>query len=141
MVEICTVGGYNEVGKNSTAIKIGDEVYILDLGIHLENYVKYTRDEDIINIRPKELMDTGSVPDISAIDDWKSKVRMVMPTHAHLDHLGAIPYLANNFKANVMCTPFTSEVLKGILTEDKIRLNSKVRSMSANSAFQASGNV
>ena len=141
MVEICTVGGYNEVGKNSTAIKIDDEAYILDLGIHLENYVKYTRDEDIINIKPKELMDTGSVPDISAIEDWKSKVRMILPTHAHLDHLGAIPYLANNFKANVMCTPFTSEVLNGILAEDKIKLNGKVRSMSANSSFQASGNV
>ena len=141
MVEICTVGGYNEVGKNSTAIKIDDEAYILDLGIHLENYVKYTRDEDIINIKPKELMNTGSVPDISAIEDWKSKVRMILPTHAHLDHLGAIPYLANNFKANVMCTPFTSEVLNGILAEDKIKLNGKVRSMSANSSFQASGNV
>ena len=141
MVEICTVGGYNEVGKNSTAIKIDDEAYILDLGIHLENYVKYTRDEDIINIKPKELMNTGSVPDISAIEDWKSKVRMILPTHAHLDHLGAIPYLANNFNANVMCTPFTSEVLNGILAEDKIKLNGKVRSMSANSSFQASGNV
>ena len=141
MVEICTVGGYNEVGKNSTAIKIDDEAYILDLGIHLENYVKYTRDEDIININPKELMNTGSVPDISAIEDWKSKVRMILPTHAHLDHLGAIPYLANNFNANVMCTPFTSEVLNGILAEDKIKLNGKVRSMSANSSFQASGNV
>ncbi|MBI2660546.1 RNase J family beta-CASP ribonuclease [Candidatus Woesearchaeota archaeon] len=136
MIEICTIGGYNEVGKNSTAVKIGDEVYILDLGIHLENYVKYTRDEDIIDIHPRELMKAGAVPDVSLIDDWKSKVKLVMPTHAHLDHLGAIPYLGNNFNAGIMCTPFTSEVLKGILTEDKIRLNSKVKSMSANSAFQ-----
>lgn len=141
MIEICTIGGYNEVGKNSTAIKVDDEVYILDLGIHLENYVKYTQDEDLIDINPNELMKAGAVPDISAIDDWKPKVKMVMPTHAHLDHLGAIPYLANNFKADIMCTPFTSEVLKGILTEDKIKLNSKIRSMSANSFFQASGNV
>ena len=56
MVEICSIGGYNEVGKNSTAIKIDDEVYVLDLGIHLENYVKYTKDEDIIDINPKKLM-------------------------------------------------------------------------------------
>ena len=141
MVEICTVGGYNEVGKNSTAIKIGDEAYVLDLGIHLENYVKYTQDEDIVSISPKELMKAGAVPDISAIDDWKRSVKMVLPTHAHLDHLGAIPYLANNLKVPIMCTPFTSEVLNGILTEDKIRLGSKVRSMSANSSFNASNNV
>ncbi|MBI2658599.1 RNase J family beta-CASP ribonuclease [Candidatus Woesearchaeota archaeon] len=137
MVEICTIGGYNEVGKNSTAIKIGDDAYVFDLGIHLENYVKYTQDEDIVDISPKELMKAGAVPDISAIEDWKNNVKMILPTHAHLDHLGAIPYLANNFKAPIMCTPFTSEVLKGILTEDKIKLNNKIRSMSANSSFQA----
>ena len=141
MVEICTVGGYNEVGKNSTAVKIGNEVYILDLGIHLENYVKYTQDEDIVDIDPKALMKAGAVPDVSAISDWKDKVKMVLPTHAHLDHVGALPYIANTFKAPIMCTPFTSEVLKGILTEDKIRLNNKIRSMSANSSFQASSNV
>lgn len=141
MVEICAVGGYNEVGKNSTAIKIGDEVYILDLGIHLENYVKYTQDEDIVAVDPKALMKAGAVPDISAISDWKDKVRMILPTHAHLDHVGALPYLANSFKSPMMCTPFTSEVLNGILTEDKIRLNSKIRSMSANSFFDASSNV
>ncbi|MBI2557864.1 RNase J family beta-CASP ribonuclease [Candidatus Woesearchaeota archaeon] len=141
MVEICTIGGYNEVGKNSTAVKIGDEVYIFDLGIHLENYIKYTQDEDIVSVNPKELMKVGAVPDVSAIDDWKSKVKMILPTHAHLDHIGAIPYLANNFKVPIMCTPFTSEVLNGILTEDKIKLDSKIRSMSANSSFQASSNI
>src|SRR3989344_2576985 len=141
MVEICTIGGYNEVGKNSTAVKIGDEVYVLDLGIHLENYIKYTQDEDLVSVAPNELMNAGAVPDISAIDDWKSNVKMILPTHAHLDHVGAIPYLANNFKAPIMCTPFTSEVLNGILAEDKIKLSSKVKSMSANSFFQASSNV
>ena len=141
MVEICTVGGYNEVGKNSTAVKIDNEVYILDLGIHLENYIKYTQDEDLVVANPNELMRVGAVPDVSAVDGWKSKVKMILPTHAHLDHLGAIPYLGNNFKAPIMCTPFTSEVLKGILTEDKIRLNSKIKSMSANSSFQVSDGV
>jgi len=141
MIEICTIGGYNEVGKNSTAIKIDDEVYILDLGIHLENYIKFTQDEDLVVADSKELMHAGAVPDISAIDDWKDKIRMIMPTHAHLDHVGAIPYLGNNFKSRIMCTPFTSEVLKGILTEDKIKLNNKIKSMSANSSFQSSSNV
>src|SRR3989344_5059473 len=130
MIEICTVGGYNEVGRNSTAIKIDDE-----------NYVKYTQDEDLVVVEPKELMKAGAVPDVSAIDDWKQKIKMIMPTHAHLDHLGAIPYLSNNFRAPIMCTPFTSEVLNGIITEDKIRLSNKIKSMSANSSFSPSSNV
>ncbi|MBI2647294.1 MBL fold metallo-hydrolase [Candidatus Woesearchaeota archaeon] len=126
MIEICTIGGYDEVGKNSTAIRIDDDVYILDLGIHLENYIKYTQDEDIVIAESEELMHAGAVPNISAIDDWRNKIKMILPTHAHLDHLGAIPYLANNFKAPIMCTPFTSEVLKGILTEDKIKLKYQI---------------
>ncbi len=141
MVEICTIGGYNEVGKNSTAVRVGDEVYVLDLGIHLENYIKYTEDEDLVVAEPRELMKAGAIPDVSAIDDWKDKVRMILPTHAHLDHVGAIPYIANNFKAPIMCTPFTSEVLKGIIAEDKIKLSSRIKSMSANSTFEASSNV
>jgi len=141
MVEICTVGGYNEVGRNCTAVKIGNEAYILDLGIHLENYIKYTQDEDIVNVNTKELMDLGAIPNISVISDWKNNIKMVLPTHAHLDHIGAIPYLANSIKAPIMCTPFTAEVLNGILTEDKIKLNSKIRSMSSNSMFKISDNV
>ena len=64
MVEICSIGGYDEVGKNSTAIKIGEEVYLLDLGLHLENYVKFTEDEEIVSINPKDLINAGAVPDI-----------------------------------------------------------------------------
>ena len=141
MVEICTVGGYNEVGGNSTAVKIGNDAYVLDLGLHLENYIRLTEEEDVVTASPKDLMNAGAVPNISAIDDWKNNVKMILPTHAHLDHVGAIPFLGNNFKSNVMCTPFTAEVLKGILTEDKIRMNAKVMSMSANSAFRASDDV
>ena len=141
MVEICAVGGYNEVGGNCTAVKIGNEAYVLDLGLQLENYIKLTEDEDVVAASQKSLMSAGAVPDISAIDDWKNNVKMMLPTHAHLDHIGAIPFLGNSFKSNVMCTPFTAEVLKSILTEDKIKLNSKVMSMSANSAFKASDEV
>ncbi|HLG23557.1 MAG TPA: RNase J family beta-CASP ribonuclease [Candidatus Nanoarchaeia archaeon] len=141
MVEICTVGGYNEVGKNSTAIKVGNEVFILDLGLHLENYIKFTEDEEMANLKADELIKEGAVPNTQSISDWKNNVKMILPTHAHLDHVGAIPFLANEFKANVMCTPFTSEVLKGILNEEKMRINSKIRSLSSNSSFQATPNV
>jgi len=141
MVEICSIGGYDEVGKNSTAIKIGEEVYLLDLGLHLENYVKFTEDEEIVSINPKDLINAGAVPDISRINDWKDRLKMILPTHAHLDHIGAIPYLASSLKAPIMGTPFTTEVLNSILTDDKIKINNRLRSLSANSSFKASDNV
>ena len=65
MIDIYAVGGYTEVGKNCTAIKIDDEVIVIDLGLALENYIKLTEDADIIKISPEKLMDAGAVPDIS----------------------------------------------------------------------------
>ncbi|MBA3063931.1 ribonuclease J, partial [Candidatus Woesearchaeota archaeon] len=77
MIEICTVGGYNEVGKNMTAVNVDNEVVILDMGIHLESYIKYTEDEDIINVEPSELIKVGAVPDITKIEKWKNNVKAI----------------------------------------------------------------
>src|SRR3990167_6833655 len=107
MIEIAAVGGYDEVGRNMTAVKVDDEVVIFDIGIHLENYTGFTQDEDLINIDPQILINVGAVPDISKIDDWKAKVKAIIPSHAHLDHLGGIPFLANFYRAPILCTPFT----------------------------------
>src|SRR3989344_5693230 len=96
MIQIQAIGGYNEVGKNCTAIKIDDEIIILDMGIHLDNYIEYTKDEELTYINPEELIEVGAIPDINSIE--KELVKAIIPTHAHLDHVGAIPYLANKFK-------------------------------------------
>ena len=44
-IEICTVGGYDEVGKNCTMIRVDDEAIIIDMGLHLPNYIRYTEEE------------------------------------------------------------------------------------------------
>ena len=63
MIEICAVGGYNEVGKNMTAVKVDDDVIILDMGLHLESYIRYTEDEDIRDVSSKELLNHfSSIP-------------------------------------------------------------------------------
>src|SRR3990167_5969267 len=112
MIEIYAVGGYNEVGKNCTAIRVDDEAVVIDLGIHLESYIKLTEDEDIINVNPERLMKAGAIPDISAISKIMDKVKAVIISHAHLDHLGAVPYLAEKFDAPIIGTPFTIEVIR-----------------------------
>jgi ribonuclease J len=141
MIEICTVGGYNEVGKNMTAIKIDDEVVIIDMGIHLESYIKYTEDEELLNVDPSELIKVGAVPDITKIEEWKDKVKAIIPTHAHLDHLGALPYLGSNYNAPILGTPFTIEVLKSILKNEGITIKNKMRKLACNSVFQISKNI
>ena len=141
MIDICTVGGYNEVGKNMTAVNVDGEVVIFDMGIHLESYIKYTEDEDIINVDPSELIKVGAVPDITKIEKWKDKVKAIIPTHAHLDHIGAVPYLGNNYDAPILGTPFTIAVLKTILKDEKITIKNKIRTLAPNSVFQLSKNL
>jgi len=136
-IEICTIGGYNEVGKNCAAIKIDKTVIICDMGVFLENYIKLTEDEDIIIISTKKLMKAGAIPDISAIKDWKKDVKAIIPSHAHLDHVGAIPFLAKKFKkAELLATPYTAEVIKAILKDEKMSIPNKIKILSPNAVYQ-----
>ncbi len=141
MIEVAAVGGYDEVGRNMTAVKIDDEVVIFDIGIHLENYTSYTQDEDLINIDPETLIGVGAVPDISKIDDWKDRVKAIIPSHAHLDHLGGIPFLANFYRAPILCTPFTGAVLKTILKDEKIKMKSQIKIINLNATFRISDSL
>jgi len=141
MIEIFAVGGYNEVGKNCTAIKIDDEIVVVDLGLHLENYIKLTEDEDQIKVDPQKLIDVGAVPDISVLDKLKNKVKAIVISHAHLDHVGAAPYLANKFDCPIIGTPFTNEVLKSILKDDRIKINNEIKTLNSNSTIQLSNNI
>ncbi|PIO05210.1 ribonuclease J, partial [Candidatus Woesearchaeota archaeon CG08_land_8_20_14_0_20_43_7] len=59
----------------------------------------------------------------------------IIPTHAHLDHVGAVPFLASRFNAPIICTPFTSEVIKRILKDEDINLKNEIRSVEPGSNF------
>jgi ribonuclease J len=131
-MQIQAIGGYNEVGKNMTAVKIGDEVVLLDMGLHLDNYIKYTEDEEK-KVTRDELINCGAIPNVSLMDNWGSKVKAIIPTHAHLDHVGAIEYLAGMYKAPIIGTNFTTSVINSILRDDKIRLENPIKTLHANS--------
>ncbi|MBI5880949.1 RNase J family beta-CASP ribonuclease [archaeon] len=141
-IEICTVGGYNEVGKNMTAIKVDDEAVIIDMGLHLDPYIKYTEEEDAEReVSFNTLSKIGAIPDITPIKDWRKKVVAIIPTHAHLDHVGAIPYLSNKFDADIICTPFTAEIINTICRDEKIKLENEIRILNANSMVTVSPKI
>ncbi|MBR9690635.1 MBL fold metallo-hydrolase [Candidatus Woesearchaeota archaeon] len=140
-LEICAVGGYGEVGRNMTAVRYEDEVVILDMGLHLDNYIHYTEDEDIHDITGQELLDVGAVPDISKIKMWKKKVKAIIPGHAHLDHIGAVPFLAKEFDAPILLTPYSAAVLNEISTDNKIPIYNKVKVLSNNAVYHLSKNI
>jgi len=134
MIEIRAIGGYGEVGKNMTAVKVDDEVVIFDMGLHLPNYIKFTEEEgeNVTKFSSKALQGVGAIPGDSLIHDWKDHVQAIIPSHAHLDHIGAIPYLAKKYSAPVICTPFTAAVIKTILKDEKIKLPNQIKTLPPN---------
>lgn len=142
-IEIRAVGGYGEVGKNMTAVRIDDEVIICDMGLHMPNYIKYTEEEgeDVVKIRTDELIKVKAVPNPELIDDWKDMVKAIIPTHAHLDHVGAIPYIADRFDAPVICTPYTGAVLRAILKDEKIKIRNEIKVLNPNAFLKISDKI
>ncbi len=141
MIQIAPVGGYSEFGRNMTAINVDGEVVILDCGIHLDKYIQYVGDEDKKLLSSTELQKIGAIPDDSVIQDWRKKVKAIAVTHAHLDHVAALPFLANKYDAPILMTPYTNEVLQAILTDNKRKIKNKIEVMGQNSVYQVTDNI
>ncbi|MAG19897.1 ribonuclease J [archaeon] len=139
-IEIFCLGGYTEIGKNMTAIKVGDEVVILDMGIHLEKIIGY--EEEIEKLNTSELMKIGAIPNDKLLDKLKDKVKAIAITHAHLDHSAAVPYMSKRYKnATIMGTPYTIEILNRIAEDKKIKIRNKVKVLNVNSSIKVSDNI
>lgn len=119
MLKIHTIGGYNEVGKNMTILEVDDDVFIFDAGLFLPAIVGVEERERIPTERGMRSL--GALPDDLYLDhhNLRSKVRALLISHAHLDHVGGVQYLAHRYDAPVLGTPFTMEVLKTLVADNK----------------------
>ncbi len=136
-IEIIAVGGYGEVGKNMTAVKVDDEVVIFDMGLHMPNYISITEEEPGEELLSrKSLIEEEAIPNDDLIKDWKKFVKAIIISHAHLDHIGAAPYLASRYNCSIMCTPFTAEVLKLIVRDQKKPIPNKIESKDYNVVYK-----
>jgi len=141
MIEITSIGGYGEFGKNMTLIRVDDEFVILDMGLHLENYINLTEDEDLIKVSRSDLERVEAIPKTKDIRDIKDFVKGIVVTHAHLDHIGALPFLAKDYKCPIICTPYTGEVIRTIYTDERINIKNKIHSMLAGNKLKISKNI
>ena len=92
-VKIVFLGGVGEIGKNMTAIECGDDIIIIDAGAIFPT--EETPGFDLI------------VPDITYLIENRKKIRGLLLTHGHEDHIGGVPYLLKELKVPVIGTRLT----------------------------------
>lgn len=141
-MEICTIGGYEEVGKNMTAVKVDDDVVIFDAGIYLPPLVELQEQETQVHYSEDMLRNIKAIPNDLVLDKlgWADKVRAIIIGHAHLDHVGGLPYLAHRYpKAEIIASNFTMAVFEGIIRDEKITVRNKRRIVNENTFYNIKG--
>ena len=106
-VKVVFLGGVGEIGKNMTALEFGDDIIIVDCGVEFPR-------EDSPGI-------DAIIPDITYIRDNLKKLRGIVLTHGHEDHIGALPYYADELKVPVYGTALTLGLLERKLSERGIK--------------------
>ncbi len=130
-IKFHAIGGYNEVGKNMSALQIGKDVFIMDCGLFLPPVVELEEKHTASKLRA-----VNALPDDSVISKLKKDVKGFFVTHAHLDHVGALPYVAPAYKAPIYGTPFTIEVLNTILRDNQMKMRNMRKAVQPNSSVK-----
>ncbi|MEG1996174.1 MAG: ribonuclease J [Oscillospiraceae bacterium] len=97
------LGGLNEIGKNMTLYECHDDMFIVDCGLAFP-------DADMLGV---DLV----IPDFSFVEKNADKIRGIVITHGHEDHIGAIPYLLKRINIPIYATRLTIGLIQGKLKE------------------------
>ena len=109
IVNIVSLGGVQETGKNLYVVEVDNDIFILDAGI------KYP---------PSDVFGVDVVlPDFSYLITNHSRIKGIFLTHAHDDHIAAVPHILKYMKIPVYASPFTLAVVKELLTEHNLNPN------------------
>ncbi len=97
------LGGVGEFGMNCMAVRYGDEMIIVDVGMGFPEESVYGVDI--------------SVPDFDFLDEYRDDITAIVLTHGHEDHLGGLPYILKKFNVPVYCSHFTAGLAESKLEE------------------------
>lgn len=140
-IEIIAVGGYDEVGRNMTAVRCGKEIIIFDMGLRLDQLMIH-EDAEVDEMHSLDLIKIKAIPDDTILQKVEGTVKAIVCSHGHLDHIGAIPKLAHRYKAPIISTPYATELIRQQISgEKKFGVGNKLVVLNAGQKLTLSPNL
>ena len=121
-LRIIPLGGLGEIGKNMTVIEFGNDLLLIDCGMGFP-------DEDMYGI-------DVVLPDITYLRNNASRIRGLIITHGHEDHIGAVPYVLKELDVPIYTTPLTAALIELKLEEHDLLYNTQIFTKKAGSVFR-----
>ena len=121
-LKIIPLGGLGEIGKNMTVIEFGNDLILIDCGMGFP-------DEDMYGI-------DVVLPDITYLRNNASRIRAMIITHGHEDHIGAVPYVLKELDVPIYTTPLTAALIELKLEEHDLLYNTQIFTKKAGSVFR-----
>ncbi len=122
-LKIIPLGGLNEIGKNLTVFEYGDDILVVDCGLGFPDDEMYG--VDIV------------IPDTTYLVANKHRIRAIVLTHGHEDHIGALPYVLRQIDAPLYATRLTAGLIEIKLEEHGLLEKTKINTLEAGESFRA----
>jgi len=114
-LRVIPLGGLGEIGKNMLLLEYGDDMIAIDAGLMFP-------EEEMLGI---DLV----IPDVSYVEQHRSKFKAIFITHGHEDHTGGLPYILRSVKAPIYCTPLTGGLISVKLKEFHLLDSTELRTI------------
>jgi len=111
-LRVIPLGGMNEIGKNMTVFEYGNDIIVIDCGMTFP-------DDELLGV---DLV----IPDVTYLTRNKDRVRGIFLTHAHEDHIGALPYVLRDLNVPIYCTALTAGIISLRLKEHRDLQKTKI---------------
>ena len=110
-LKIIPLGGLDEIGKNITVFEYGNDIIVVDCGLAFP-------DDEMLGI---DLV----IPDVSYLVKYSQRIRGIIITHGHEDHIGALPYVLKDINVPVYATRLTMGIIENKLKEHNLMKGTK----------------